>query len=123
MRAASGGDDGLRATAQQFAHGVHHFGGAWADDKLMLLTLFDIALHAGQLPEGGQIQALLVADLDAHPRHAVLQFKDITLAPRPPDLCRQCRCLVHRRPHRELTRQRRAQVAVVPLQPLLRLQR
>lgn len=53
----------------------------------MLLTLFDIALHAGQLPEGGQIQALLVADLDAHPRHAVLQFKDITLAPTPAGIC------------------------------------
>ncbi|SVK46973.1 Uncharacterised protein [Acinetobacter baumannii] len=88
----------------------------------MLFTLLDIALHAGQLLEGGQIQTLFVADLDAHPRHAVLQFEDIALAPHArQDLCRQCRCLVHRRPHRELTRQRRAQVAVVPLQPLLRL--
>lgn len=53
----------------------------------MLLTLFDIAFHAGQLLEGGQVQTLLVADLNAHPRHAVLQFEDIALAPTPARIC------------------------------------
>ncbi|MNT28200.1 hypothetical protein D3C72_1638710 [compost metagenome] len=75
----------------------------------MLFALFDVALDAWQLLERRQIKALLVANLDAYPCHAVLQPQDIPFPTHAcQNLCCQCRCFVHRPPQVSLARQRRA---------------
>ncbi|VTT28456.1 Uncharacterised protein [Klebsiella pneumoniae] len=67
-----------RRRGHQAAHRLHHFGcRAGTDDKLVLAPLLDVAFYALQLAQIVELQLPFIADLNAHPRHAVFQFNDI----------------------------------------------